>query len=107
MYVSVHQTWKLNCNKPSRGKQAPPGHERTVIAVPVVQPRAFSQTMQMARIRQGMSIGRLATATGLPADRLAAFERNEETPSDEIVELVMGALRGDDDREAVTCDIPT
>ena len=39
-----------------------------------------------------MSIDALSDATGIPADRLAAFERNDEEPSVEIVERVNNAI---------------
>lgn len=87
-YVPVYHSWTLSENNSSKIVRNAQASEQTT-----TQGQAsFPETMQSQRIQVCMSIDALADATGIPADKLAAFERNDEEPSQEIAEKVSNAI---------------
>jgi ribosome-binding protein aMBF1 (putative translation factor) len=95
-YVAVYQTWRINdSSKHAKHVEAESDNNNNSANNHVTLP--FAQAMQMARIQTGLSIAKLAQCTGIAADKLAAFERGDDKPSAEVMQLVENALSKQED----------
>ena len=94
-YVAVYQTWRINdSSKHAKHIEAESDNNNSAnnhVTLP------FAQAMQMARIQTGLSVTKLAQCTGIAADKLAAFERGDDQPSAEVMQLVENALSKQED----------
>ena len=91
-YVSVYQTWSLHEPRQTRPRVELEESELTNNFV-LGDNQSFSSSMQLLRMRAGLTIQKLSAMTGVVATHISSYERGDDEPDNDTARRIIAALQ--------------